>query len=495
MAEAVKIKEYYFYVPRWLIGQMKIIGYGLLVIIFTLLIMVIAFKRIIKQNWSVYKCHPAVTPFSNFFGYKVDQIYTECLAEKVKGSSEEVLQSYNEAIENQNENSKNMMNSISGVREVMNIFKENFKKSLKNLMTKFQNIGATVQFLILKIQAIFQKILALYITLLYFAWSMLKGLESIVRDPKVLKSQDLIEKATNVVSNPPKIKNPFKKSNKKIKKAFCFDGESEILMDNGSLKKIKDVKIGDKLFNNIEVYSTLIVNQSNTTTYEIDGVYVTEDHLCFYNNKWLRVIDFILENKIIPNTKKTDVVYCLVTSNNMIPSKNHIFRDYEESNNKIFQSIISKMILNYLGQPNQKIMQHYETGETSNCLHYSTLINLKDSTKSIKEIQIGDILKDGNIVQGLFKTKTNNNKWFEHQGCHLGNNILIKQSNSWKKIYNIEFNKRDSEFNDLGYHLITSKDTFELKNGIQIRSFMETNNSKLHERISQFTLDFLNKKI
>ena len=73
---------------------------------------------------------------------------------------------------------------------------------IANVATKMGNVGATAQFMMYKIQAIFQKLLALYVTLLYFAWSMMKGLESMIRDPVLVETQGVLDKAVKIVDDP-----------------------------------------------------------------------------------------------------------------------------------------------------------------------------------------------------------------------------------------------------------------------------------------------------
>tara|TARA_Y100000389_G_scaffold195238_1_gene226363 strand:- start:7631 stop:8323 length:693 start_codon:yes stop_codon:yes gene_type:complete len=211
-------EPYYVYIPSWFIGRMRILGYSLLVVLLTFLIVFFSVRKIIIRDWSYYKCNSIITTFAGVFGKDANKTRKECFRKKVEESSGEVLDPYDDVINVQKQNSKEMTKSISSMRSVLNSFKENFMKSIQNVLDKFKNIGSSMQYLMMKIQSIFQKILALYITLLYFAWSLLKGLEAIIRDPKVLKSQALIEKGINVVANPPKLKNVGKAIKKGVKK-------------------------------------------------------------------------------------------------------------------------------------------------------------------------------------------------------------------------------------------------------------------------------------
>ena len=117
---------------------------------------------------------------------------------------------------------------------------------------------------------------------------------------------------------------------------FCFDPDTLVKMENNELKKMKDIKIGDFLFNDIEVISTLNIKGSSDNVFysiyskELDNeILVTGTHKIFdkTQNKFIFVSDF-------PNAKKTifwgPVMSCLITENNTIPIGEYLFKDWED---------------------------------------------------------------------------------------------------------------------------------------------------------------------
>ena len=126
-----------------------------------------------------------------------------------------------------------------------------------------------------------------------------------------------------------KIPNPFKRRS-------CFDGETLIKMKSGELKKIKDIKIGDVLWDGQEVISTMILKgDAQNPYYQIydeyidDYIYVTGTHKIYDSD-----IDEFINVEDYPKAKKTilwgKTLYCLITDNNRIDIGNHVFKDWED---------------------------------------------------------------------------------------------------------------------------------------------------------------------
>ena len=193
------------YVPSWLVGLTKIAFYFIIIFVITFITVLFGLRDIIIENWDTYRCNPAVIPFAGLFGYDATTTFTECLAIDSKKSSTKVVKPYGDLFSVLKSSAGNMTESLGSMKQMMTSFTDSMMESVNSMFTKFGNIGATAQFLGMKVQGIFSKILALYVTLLYFAWSMLKGLEAIIRDPYIKKTSNALEKASSILSKPPKL--------------------------------------------------------------------------------------------------------------------------------------------------------------------------------------------------------------------------------------------------------------------------------------------------
>ena len=119
------------------------------------------------------------------------------------------------------------------------------------------------------------------------------------------------------------LKNPFAFL---FKKTNCFHPETILETNKGHIK-ISSIEVNDIIYPNIQVKGILKL-ENNQTLYNLNNVYVSGTHLVFYKNKFIFVSEH--PNSIKTNIK-TEFLYCLITSNHLIPIKNTIFHDWEDN--------------------------------------------------------------------------------------------------------------------------------------------------------------------
>ena len=265
-----------------------------------------------------------------------------------------------------------MSSSLEDIRGVMKALKENVTDSFNNVMTKMGNMGSTAQFLMMKIQAMVQKLLALYVTLLYFAWSMMKGLEAMIKDPVLIGAQGTLDTAVKLVEKPGKalkqvgkalkkgaqevgksakntgqaIGKSAKNTGKSIKSAFCFGPMTRVLLDDGKFKDMVDIKIGDKLLGGSIVTGTMKFNSKDTYLVDNSGIISTFDHHVLHNG-------IFKKSGSVPNAKvytgQIPYLYDIDTSNHRITILNdnneHIvytdFTEVDHDNNYVYEYELS----------------------------------------------------------------------------------------------------------------------------------------------------------
>jgi hypothetical protein len=114
-----------------------------------------------------------------------------------------------------------------------------------------------------------------------------------------------------------------------IKSIFCFDGETEILMEDGDYKKIKTLKVGDRIA--LGGMITAIGQGLTSNLYDYNGVKVSGGHAVYENKKWTRV-EKSKDGKDL-NIKENVIVYPMASEHHLIVTKNQVWADSEEVNN------------------------------------------------------------------------------------------------------------------------------------------------------------------
>lgn len=177
----------------------------------------------------------------------------------------------------------------------------------------------------------------------------------------------------------------------------CFDKHTQLILEDNTICPIYKIKIGDVLRDGSIVLSKLKLDKGDAVMYYLNGVLVSGTHLVKYYNTWIPVSFHPSAVKIPKYNKKT--IYCINTSTGKIRLINNEFTDWDEMLDPDFSY-------------NKK----------------GTLVELMSGELlPIKEVKLGDVLKNGKVVTGFVKTIFMNER----------KNISISTVNSKTKYYHL----------------------------------------------------------
>jgi hypothetical protein len=207
-------------------------------------------------------------------------------------------------------------------------------------------------------------------------------------------------------------------------KATCFHGETLVETEN-SVKKMSDIAIGEKLKNKNIVHSIMKI-KPNEPLYNLNNVLVSGNHY-FYckKNGYIKVKDS-KDSKI--TDIKPDYYYCLITSKKEIIINDTKFCDWDDLD-------ITEMmqIKNMFGIDNvEELNEKFNTSFNPNTNVYLK----KKNKKKIKNIEIGDELIDGSIVESIIKTKEPKNitEYTINNKKIIGKNIYFSNLGDFNKM-------------------------------------------------------------
>jgi len=250
----------------------------------------------------------------------------------------------------------------------------------------------------------------------------------------------------------------------KIPKVKCFDKDTEITMNDGSVKKITEVKPGDILIGNNEVTACIKVETKGSEIYNLDDIIVSNSHIIYYSGKWIYVSQH--PDAIKYHSYTEPYLYCLNTSNKIIKINNTIFTDWDE----IYDDDISEVMynsflpINNLHEIHSKLDSGFK-GETKIKLNTGAY-------REIKDINVGDILENDEEVYGI--VEINGKNILQQYEYNLGKDLVIEGTGNLvicdkniKDYITLTMNKNKKLLNknhDKLYHLLTSKDSFYIGN-------------------------------
>lgn len=107
----------------------------------------------------------------------------------------------------------------------------------------------------------------------------------------------------------------------------CFAGDTLVHMANGIDIPISEIRIGDILVDGGKV-SAVHTFLQQSRLYNLDGVYVTGDHLVVQSDGTL--IPVCQDKRALPSNRKDKRIWCLTTTTRRIHCAENIFADWEE---------------------------------------------------------------------------------------------------------------------------------------------------------------------
>jgi hypothetical protein len=239
------------------------------------------------------------------------------------------------------------------------------------------------------------------------------------------------------------------KPNLSIPSVKCFDKNTLIQMNDGSLKKIQFIENGDILRNNNVVTAKIKVVSEGSTMYLLNNLIVSDSHIVKYNEKWIPVSKHPKAIKL--DSYNEEYLYCLNTTNKVIEINDFLFTDWDE----IYDEKLNNIINNHIPNQNKQLIHKFlDCGFLC-----STKILKKDqSSIDIDKIKINDILETGEKVYGI--VEIDGSTIVEQFKYNLGENKFIE---GYIPMLNVEKQVIENKNNKL-YHLLTNNGKFKIEN-------------------------------
>ena len=490
----------------------------------------------IKDDWINQRCKPSVIPFAGLINAPEGTSSTDftkdnfdyCTQSIVKDVTGNALQPLTFVTNMLNTVFENIQKSIDGIREMINKVRLQIQAVSEEIMGRIINVTIPLQQIIISLKDILAKVqgtmtaslftlLGSYYTLKALMGAIAQFIVTILIALAVMVAMLWIVPLTwgaaaantaifIAISIPMALILTFMtktlkvQSNLKIPKIKCFDKNTLLKMNDGSVKTIYEIEIGDLLFNNNEVTGKIKVITEGSQMYNLNDVIVSDSHIVKYNDEWIPVSKHP-ESKIIFSYKEP-FLYCLNTSSKIIEINDIFFTDWDEIDDKDINKFKFLLCLKFNNITKTHNLNNTYNFKTEDIHKYfdggfigSSIIQLKNKNKvEIKNIQIGDILEDGEKVFGLVEINgkniseqciyyLGNNKIFEG-GCNL---ILCDKKINLFTTLDLDISNKlikSNKENKL-YHLLTDKQTLNVNKmrffdyNASIDFFLEKNKKKL----------------
>jgi hypothetical protein len=260
----------------------------------------------IKANWPLYRCNPMYM----FLADNVEENFVYCIQNMQTSFMGYLLAPLTYITGTLGSQMGGFMNDIQNIRAMFNKVRTFFSSIIQSIFGVFLNIIIEFQRITIGIKDLLGKTIGIMVTLMYTMDGSIKTMNSTWNGP------------------PGQLVRALGK---------CFHPETKIKLNDGNIKYMKDIDLGDILEDGSIVESVLkIDNKKNPIPfYSIpngingENILVTGSHLVFDEKlkEFLRVEDY----KISELTEiKYDWFSCLITNTHRIKIGNEIFWDWED---------------------------------------------------------------------------------------------------------------------------------------------------------------------
>jgi hypothetical protein len=394
----------------------------------------------VKANFNEQRQNPLFIFTSSLFGQSSENAFQSVIGQKVTALFKEFISFLLPVFSGITSMFSGFQDGINGIRNILKPIRDFFKSAAETFYKQLQNFTIGILYSLHKIRNTMKRSLSGF-NLLYHSLEHNKNtIESIINSEPVKLAEKLIPKVEFIAKRARRL-------------GFCFEANTSITLVDGTEKLIRDLVVGDILKYGIVVTATHEFNNYNSPLFNYNDILVSGNHIVFHNGKWIRIKDCC--SKDISNIE-CDRVYCISTDKCIIPIKDMFFRDYSESNNIYLNARINRLILNLLN--NGKHLDYsYPVKYLDQGFHEDTKVVMEKGIKKIKDIQIGDILKDGNEVVGKVELEPNSFSFYSFNGVYVSSNMKVLDGDIWKNVERTNSEQVDKP--KRAFNLVTSNRT------------------------------------
>jgi len=293
----------------------------LVVIILLVFAFLICFNQIaigfadLKEQWPIIRCNPLAMPFASSFGFDTSENFNYCVQDMQTKYLSYLLEPLNYNFGVIGEVASSFADSLSFVRDFLDNIRTFFSNIIGGIFGVFLNILVEVQRLTINIKDMMSKIVGVVTTIMYTIDGGMKTMQSTWEGPPGQLTREL-----------------------------CFHPDTQLLLKDGTIVLMKDIKLNSVLYNGSIVRAVLNISNINAETgnniekfYIVKGgvnnsyILVTGSHLVIdpNTNKYVQVKEL---KESIPSNITTNTLSCLITSDHKIPIGCWIFHDWEDNN-------------------------------------------------------------------------------------------------------------------------------------------------------------------
>lgn len=348
----------------------------------------------LKKHWVEYRCNPMYMPVAGLVGDDVVSNFTKCTMKGFHDYAGFIMDPIMAEFSVINDTVSTIGDAMNSFRSMFSSVRGGMLGVVGSVFGKMHNVMSQTQYIVIRMRTILARVVGVMYSFVYIFYSGMQTGQSVVNGP-VGRTMSFL----------------------------CFDEDVKIQTFEG-LKFMKDVKIGDRLTNNLAIVTSIYkLDGRGIQMYDLGGILVTGSHKVRHKGKFIRVDKHPQAKKV---KKESTNLVCLNTTSHRISLKNYEFLDFIETNDSTYLDFKHSYIeALYNGYGTKKFY-----GEKTGVLG-DTMIDLQgDSFSRMTDLTIGDVLRNGDIVKGICVHKLDTNYYSVVNGVTMSPNTWVYKNNS-----------------------------------------------------------------
>lgn len=261
----------------------------------------------IKANWPLYRCNPMYMPLAD----NMEENFTYCIQTMQSGFMGHLLEPLTFITNTIGSMMGGVMNDIQSVRGMFNKIRTQFSNIIQSIFGVFLNLIIEFQKITISIKDLIGKTIGIMVSLMYVMDGSIKTMNSTWNGPPGQMVKAL---------------------------GKCFYPNTKVKLQDGTVKQMKDINLGDILENGSIVEAVMMIDNKRepVSLYRIPNegvggadIFVTGKHLVF-DKKTQRLIKVENYSNAINSKIEIDWFSCLITSDHKIQIGNELFWDWED---------------------------------------------------------------------------------------------------------------------------------------------------------------------
>ena len=261
----------------------------------------------IKANWPLYRCNPMYMPLAD----NMEENFTYCIQSMQSGFMGHLLEPLTFITNTIGSMMGGFMNDIQSIRGMFNKIRTQFSNIIQSIFGVFLNLIIEFQKITISIKDLIGKTIGIMVSLMYVMDGSVKTMNSTWNGPPGQMVKAL---------------------------GKCFYPNTKVKLQDGTVKQMKDINLGDILENGSIVEAVMMIDNKRepVSLYRIPNegvggtdIFVTGKHLVF-DKKTQRLIKVENYSNAINSKIEIDWFSCLITSDHKIQIGNELFWDWED---------------------------------------------------------------------------------------------------------------------------------------------------------------------